>query len=209
MDNPTLKEFTNLVASNEPAPGGGSVSALSGTQAAALLAMYCRLSLGKKGLEKVQETMVKVAQQADELSENLFAAIAEDTHAFNCVVAAFKLPKEEEAEKETRKKAIQTAFETAARVPLDVATRCLQIMELIRTVIGQGNNSAISDIGVANLQAWAGLQGAAYNVEINLSSLKDQALVKELRDSVEAIKARGAELSKINASVAEEILKGV
>ena len=209
MDNLTLNEFTNLVASHEPAPGGGSVSALSGTQASALLAMYCRLSLGKKDLEDVQETMAKVAKQADELTRSLLAAIAADTHAFNGVMAAFKLPKVTEAEKETRKKAIQTAFETAARVPLDVAARCLQVMELIRTVSGQGNNSAISDIGVANLQAWAGLQGAAYNVEINLSSLKDQALVKELGESVENIRTRGAELSKTNASVAEEVLRGV
>lgn len=208
MENLTLHEFTNLVASNEPAPGGGSVSALSGTQAAALLAMYCRLSLGKKGLEEVQDTMASVADQADELTRSLLAAITEDTEAFNCVVAAFKLPKGTEEEKETRKVAIQIAFETAARVPLAVAARCLQVMELIRTVVGQGNNTAISDIGVANLQAWAGLQGAAYNVEINLTSLKDQALVKELGESIENIKTRGAELSNMNASVAEEVLKG-
>ncbi|MDW7650071.1 MAG: cyclodeaminase/cyclohydrolase family protein [Bacillota bacterium] len=208
MDNLTVKEFTLSVASNEPAPGGGSVSALGGSQAAALLAMYCRLSLGKKGLEDVQESMQDVSRRAEEIMASLLRAIAEDTAAFNEVVAAFKLPKDNDEQKTARKAAVQAAFEKAARVPLDVAEQCLQIMELIAHVVGKGNNSAITDIGVANLQAWSGLQGALYNVEINLTSLKDADLVSELKSHVERIRARGAQLFRMNADVVENLLKG-
>jgi methenyltetrahydrofolate cyclohydrolase len=204
----TLKEFTLQVASSEPAPGGGSVSALAGAQAAALLSMYCRLSLGKKGLEDVQNIMDTTLKKAEELSLHLLDDVRDDTLAFNAVVEAFKLSKASDEQKKVRAAAIQEAFEVAARVPLGVAASCLQILDLVSSVVGKGNNTAISDIGVANLQAWAGLQGAAYNLEINLSSLKDQALVSELKERVESICARGAKLNELNASIVEEVLKG-
>ncbi|MBS4030132.1 MAG: cyclodeaminase/cyclohydrolase family protein [Clostridiales bacterium] len=208
MENLTLQEFTLQVASIEPAPGGGSVSALAGAQAAALLSMYCRLSQGKKGLDDVQEQVEAVMQVADRLMVSLMSDIERDTAAFNAVVAAYRLPKELEEQKKARLEAIQQAFEKAARVPLGVADACLEILEMIKTVAGKGNNSAITDIGVANLQAWAGLQGAVYNVEINLLSLKDTALVKEITERTEHIKTRGAGLSSGNASVVSGMLKG-
>jgi formiminotetrahydrofolate cyclodeaminase len=208
MKNMTIKDFTLLTASSEPAPGGGSISALGGAQGAALLSMYCRLSLGKKGLDDVQEKMVEVADQADQLMHSLLSDITEDTEAFNSVVAAFKLPKVSDEEKQARREAIQVAFEKAARVPLGVAEDCLHVMTLVANVVGKGNNSAITDIGVASLQAWAGLQGALYNVEINLSSLKDEALVKALKARVDETKDKGAKLSRDNAAVVEALLKG-
>lgn len=208
MDNLTLKEFTERVASKEPAPGGGSVSALSGTQAAALLAMYCRLSLGKKGLEEIQDMMAITLGKAEEAVNRLMADIERDTAAFNGVVAAYKLPKETEQDKQNRQAAIQQAFDQAARVPLGVAETCLGLLQAIREIVGKGNNSAISDIGVASLQAWAALQGAAYNVEINLTSLKDTALISELRKKTDELKARGLALHKENASIVESVLKG-
>jgi methenyltetrahydrofolate cyclohydrolase len=207
MENLSLNDFTLLVASNEPAPGGGSVSALSGAQAAALLAMYCRLSLGRKGLEDVQELVTETAGKADRLMQNLLTDISEDTAAFNMVVAAFKLPKSSDDEKEVRRAAIQDAFAQAARVPLGVAEQCLQLQELVAGVIGKGNNSAITDIGVAGLQAWAGLQGALYNVEINLVSLKDPALTRDFRGRVEQIRENGARLAGEIARTAETLLK--
>jgi methenyltetrahydrofolate cyclohydrolase len=207
MENLSLNDFTLLVASNEPAPGGGSVSALSGAQAAALLAMYCRLSLGRKGLEDVQELVTETAGKADRLMQNLLTDISEDTAAFNMVVAAFKLPKSSDDEKEVRRAAIQDAFAQAARVPLGVAEQCLQLQELVAGVIGKGNNSAITDIGVAGLQAWAGLQGALYNVEINLASLKDPALTRDFRGRVEQIRENGARLAGEIARTAETLLK--
>ncbi len=208
MEKVTLEQFTLQVASNDPAPGGGSVSALAGAQSAALLDMYCRLSLGKKGLEEVQKMMGSTSERASTLTQQLLKDVESDTEAFNDVVKAFKLPKETDEQKKARSASIQAAFEGAARVPIDVAACCLRVLELVSTVVGKGNNSAISDIGVANLQAWAGLQGAAYNVEINLGSIKDEEVVKELKERIESIKTRGAEISKLNASIVEEVLKG-
>ena len=44
----TLAGFVDTAASDAPAPGGGSVSALEGALGAALTSMVCALTLGKK-----------------------------------------------------------------------------------------------------------------------------------------------------------------
>ena len=43
-----VKEYLDILISDEPAPGGGSVSALAGAQGAALLSMVCDLTTMKK-----------------------------------------------------------------------------------------------------------------------------------------------------------------
>jgi formiminotetrahydrofolate cyclodeaminase len=206
MKHLSLTAFTESVASKEPIPGGGSVSAHSGAQSAALLAMYCRLSLGKPMLEEVQQLFDDMLQESETIAEVLLNDIEHDSDAFRAVVGAFKLPKGNDDEKAKRSTAIQEAFTHAARVPLEVASRCLRLLEMIHVAAGQGNNNAITDIGVGNLLAWAGLQGALYNVRINLGSLKDQTLVKELNNQAGRIHNAGDSLYKKTSTVVEALI---
>lgn len=201
-----LGDFCQQVAAKEAVPGGGSVSAHAAAQAAALLTMYCRLSLGKKGLEELQPLLEQTIQEAEELMPLLLADIQRDSAAYGEVVAAFALPKDSEKEKLARSRAVQAAFVTAARVPLEVAGRSLRLLELVHRVAGRGNNNAITDIGVGNLLAWAGLQGALYNVRINLGSIKDQSRVVQLRDEADKIHAAGLRLHQENAAAVAALL---
>lgn len=201
-----LTDFCHLVASKEPVPGGGSISAHAGAQAASLLAMYCRLSLGKKGLEEVQPVLTQTLQQAERLLPLLLADIERDSAAYQDVVNAFARPKSTDEEKKARTTAVQAAFATAARVPLEIAARCLELLELIHSVAGQGNNNAITDIGVGNLLAWAGLQGALYNVRINLGSIKDETLAEQLRGEAQRIFAEGSRLHQTSAATVAALL---
>jgi formiminotetrahydrofolate cyclodeaminase len=208
-NSPTLKEFTDQIASKEPVPGGGSVSAHAGAQAASLLAMYCQLSLGKAELAEVRPLMETTLKQAQDLIPILLTDVERDSDSFSDVVRAFKLPKANDDEKKIRAFAIQGAFTGAARVPLEVAQRCLRLLELIEGVVGKGNNSAITDVGVANLLAWAGLQGAVYNVKINLGSIKDGDLVSKLGTEAGRILTHGEALHEQNAvAVNALIVKG-
>jgi len=182
-----LSEFIDDVSSNSPAPGGGSVSALCGALGSALTAMVCRLTIGKKNYEGVQDEMLATLGQADELRAKLTGLIDRDTEAFNQVMKAFTLPKTSDDEKRIRSEAIQTATKQATLVPLEVMKLCEQAMGIAATVAERGNVNSITDAGVAGLILKAGCEGAALNVQINLATLKDKTFVDETSTLVSAL----------------------
>lgn len=200
----TLAEFVKETGSSSPAPGGGSVSALAGAQAAALLSMYCSLSQKGEKYAAVQSLMEQTERKAQELSLRLLEAVDLDTQSFNKVMDAFRLPRETAEEKEARSRAIQEATIGAARVPLQTAGDCLSVLQLIAEVAGRGNPGASSDLGVGNLQALAGLTGAAYNVRINLHSIKDEEVKNRLFARVSEIQEQGQALWEKNRAVIEK-----
>ena len=169
----SIEEFSRVLGSNSPAPGGGSVAALSGVLGADLVAMICRLSIGKKGYEPFQNELEETLKKAQSLSRSLLKRIDLDTEAFNGVMAAFKMAKETEEDKKSRKEAIQKAFKDAVQSPLGIASECLDVLRLAEKLLGKSNSNALSDLGVASQQAYAGLEGAIMNVNINISSIKD------------------------------------
>ena len=182
-----LSDFIDEVASNSPAPGGGSVSALCGALGSALTAMVCRLTIGKKNYEGVQDEMLATLGQADELRAKLTGLIDRDKEAFNLVMKAFTLPKITDDEKRIRSEAIQTATKQATLVPLEVMKLCEQAMGIAATVAERGNVNSITDAGVAGLILKAGCEGAALNVQINLATLKDKTFVDETSTLVSAL----------------------
>lgn len=171
----TVKSFLNELASKSPAPGGGSVSALAGSLAAALVSMVARLT----GAEGDNEKMRGILEKANGFMEKLNQHVDEDTAAFNRVMQAYRLPKQTEAEKEQRSAAIQEALKGAANHPLMVAGECLQVLALGMEVVALGNPNALSDAGVASLLAYSGITGAMFNVAINLEGIKDPAFVQQ------------------------------
>jgi len=176
----TVEDFMNELASGSPAPGGGSVSALAGSLGAALVSMVANLTLGKDSFKDREAEMHDVLAKATELKERLGRMVDEDTAAFHKVMAAYRLPKGNEEEKARRSEAIQEALKQAALLPLEVARHCLAVMELSKSVVNMGNPNALSDAAVSLLMAYAGLQGAVYNVEINLASIREQAFKNEV-----------------------------
>lgn len=170
----TLEEFGEILGSDAPAPGGGSVAALSGALGAELVAMVCRLSVGRKDLEAHAQQIKTGLLEADSLAAGLMRRVDLDTEAFNAVMAAFKLPKATDAEKQKRAEAIQTGYKDAVQSPLSIARECVSVLNLSKSLLGKTNPNALSDLGVAAQQAYAGLEGAIMNVKINLPSIKDE-----------------------------------
>lgn len=183
----SVTEFLDSVASDSPAPGGGSISALSGALGASLTAMVCRLTIGRKKYESVQDDMMRALASADEVRARLLALIDQDTKAFTAVMEAFGMPKETEELKQARSTAIQAATREATLVPLEVMRYCEQALTIAKEVAEKGNVNSISDIGVAALTLKAGCEGAAYNVRINLATLLDKRFAEETATVVAAI----------------------
>ena len=175
-----IAEFLEITSSAEPVPGGGSAAAFNAALAASLTEMVANLTIGRKEFQSVEDEMKKIAKTAAQLRKKLQNDIDNDARAYQEVLAAFKLPKNTDDEKTQRADAIQQAFKTAATVPLGVARDAITIMDLASRAIKAGNPNAVTDGAVAVLAAKAAALAAAYNVKINLGSIKDPHFVAEV-----------------------------
>ncbi|MCD6132489.1 MAG: glutamate formimidoyltransferase [Candidatus Hydrothermae bacterium] len=187
LEKMVLRDFVNELSTDSPAPGGGSVSALSGALSAALSSMVANLTHGKKGYEEHNELMEEIALKAQELKDKYLQFIDEDTRAFNLVMEAFRLPKKTEEDKKIREKKIEEATKEATRVPLKVLETTLELLNLAEVVADKGNVNSVSDAGVAALQAKACAEGAYLNVIINFQGLSDQQFVEEAKNRAETL----------------------
>lgn len=186
----SVKGFVYETSSDSPAPGGGSIAALSAATSAALIEMVANLTIGKKGYEEVTNEMEKVKETASQYKDKFINYIDEDSNSFNKIMEAFKLPKETDNEKALRTNTIQLAFKGAANVPLNVGKDAFELLELAKIVILKGNQNAVTDGAVAAMQARTAVHGAFYNVKINLGSIKDEEFVKDAQRQMEEIETK-------------------
>jgi glutamate formiminotransferase/formiminotetrahydrofolate cyclodeaminase len=182
-----VSNFLDELASNSPTPGGGSVAALAGALGAALISMVGNLTIGKKKYKDVEEDIRKIISSSEKLRYELSQLIEEDVKAFNNFMATYKMPRETEDEKKIRTEKIQESLIEAAKVPLKVAYKCLEVLSLSREVAEKGNINVISDAGVAVLLAEAALESALLNVKINLGMIKDEKTREELSSSIKEL----------------------
>ena len=198
----TIEEFTALLGSDAPAPGGGSAAALCGALGSALSAMVSALTVGSAKFEAFHASAEKSLAKAETLRQEMLTAMEEDTAAFNQVSAAFALPKGTPEEKAARSEAIQAALAVCTESPLKIMELTVEALELTMLQIGRSNTNAASDLGVAALCLKAALQGAWLNVLINVGSLKD-------KDLAEAYRIRGEALLSQGLTLADEIYEQV
>jgi len=189
LDN-SIKEFTEELASQAPTPGGGCAAAVSGSMAAALMSMVCRLTIKSSKYSDYHSVVQKILAQSEEDRNKLLEISSRDVEAYNSVVASFKMPKENDEEKKARQKAIQEAFKYAAQVPLEGAELCSKLLVTINDYQDKINQVALTDWKVARESATAGLLGTIYNVEINLDSIKDEDFVQKVGEKVRALKEK-------------------
>lgn len=192
----TIKGFLAETAGSAPVPGGGSIAALNGAVATALTEMVANLTIGKKKYAEVDGQMRTIAIEAAFLRERLISYIDKDSEAYDRVFAAFKLPKETEAEIAERSRAIQEATREAALVPMQVAEEVASVMETIIYVAKKGNRNAVTDACVAMMTARTCVLGALLNVRINLSSINDEAFVQRMKEKADHLEAEAIRIEQ-------------
>jgi len=201
----SLRDFTDLLSSSAPAPGGGSVAALCGAMATGLASMVGSLTTGKKGYEDQAQAAVDMAVGAQAAREAFLADVDADTAAFDGIMAAFGLPKSTDEEKAQRRQAIQDATVRAIEVPLGVLERTVSVLDLVEVAL-KGNENARSDAGVAALLCRTCAEGAFYNVLINVKDLKDeQAVAGFTTRAHEAMDAVSQRVDVFTAAVREDL----
>ena len=197
-----LRDYLDVLKSEAPAPGGGSVSALSGAQGAALVSMVCELTIPKEKYAEHRELCQTVREEILKIYGLLVSGIDEDTEAFNKVSAAMKLPKDTDEEKAVRSLALQEAVVTATEVPYRAMELCLAGLEITEKIVGKSNPNAASDLGVAALNLLAGVKGAYLNVMINLPLIKDEKVKARFAGAAAMAEAAEKKAEKIYADVA-------
>ena len=182
-----LVELLGAVRSPTPTPGGGSASALAGALGASLLTMVASMPKHRAGSEEDAAKLHAAGGRCAGLSDQLTALVDRDSEAYDMVVAAYKLPRTSEPEKNERSARIQDALRAAVAAPLEVMRASAEAIEAGAVVAAFGNPRAASDIGVALELLSAALRGARLNVEINVASMKDGAYVADVRNEVETL----------------------
>ena len=176
-----VTQFANVLASDAPAPGGGSTAALAGALGAALTAMVCELTVGKKQFAEVREDLLAVQAKATDLQKRFLDVMDRDTDAFLVVSNAFAMPKATDEEKAARSAAIQKGLEGCTATPFEMMELAAETIELTESLLGRFNTASASDLGVGALSLRTAVQGAWLNVLINIGSLKNKELAENYR----------------------------
>lgn len=188
-----VENYLAVLASSEPAPGGGSASALAGAQGAGLVAMAANLTLGRKKYAAFEAGCTALAASAQALMDKLTAQIQADTQAFCLVAQAMKLPKDAPQ----RPAAMEAATLTATEVPLETMELGLTGLEYAQQLSEGFNTNAASDLGVGAWQLLSCVEGAWLNVQINLPGLSEAAR--------ESYREKGLEILQKARKLQEEI----
>lgn len=180
--------FLKVLDPEDNATGGGAASAVAGAMAAGLAGMVARVSKGKPDMEP-DAFYEGIDASARRLSKLLMTGASDDSLAFERVMAAYRMPRESDAEKAERSAAIQVGMEGATTVPLVNGERCVEVLELVGRLAPRHNPNAASDLDVGRRLAAAALAGCIDNVEINLGSLKNEAAREGFIRRLEALRA--------------------
>ena len=196
----TVNDYCAVLASKEPAPGGGSTAALSGVLASSLTMMVVNLSVGKKSYEALEDGIksefMSCFDKVTALNKELSYLVDEDTAAFNKFMEARKLPKETDEQKALREEKMQEASVYALQIPLRTAQSCFELLSNQSIIAKYGNKTAVSDVGVGALLALAGLEGAVLNVNINLPGIADEKIREEASSTSKRLVEDGVKLQK-------------
>ena len=202
----TTAEFIDSLAAQQPTPGGGGAAAMTGSQAAALVSMVINFTVGKKKYVAVEEEMKGYLVASEALRRGLLTTADEDIKAFDAVAATYTMPKESEEEKTARTVALQLALKGAAKVPMMIAEKCLNVMELSLPVGSKGNVNVVSDAASALYLAHAALLCAVANVNINLKSIHDSDFNSEYSARVTSVLRQAADVYSAGRSAISAVL---
>ena len=193
----TLADFSDILASEAPAPGGGSVAALNGAIGASLILMVTELTIEKDKFAEYKLLLKKIAANVKKQHEELLQLIDRDTEAFDTVSAVFKMPKATDEDKKKRSAAMQAALKACTLTPFEVIERSLATLEQAQKMLGKFNTNTASDLGVAVLNLKTATESAWLNMLINLDGIKDEYFVNEYRTKGEELRNKATALADV------------
>ena len=172
----SCREFVTVLASNEPAPGGGGASALVAAVGTALGNMVGSLTVGKKKYADVEAEIIALQKKCDALQTELLDQVPADAEGFVPLAKAYGIPKHDP----DRPRIMEEATSTACQVPMHIMELCCEAIDAIAVFAEKGSRLAVSDAGCGAVIVKAALQAASLNVFINTKTLQNRALAEEM-----------------------------
>lgn len=189
LKNLSIEEFVVRLSSDEPAPGGGGVAALSAALSSSLNSMVYSLTVNKKAFDNLSDDKKQIVlnsyEKSKKLSQIFLDYIEKDKESFLAVINAYKLKKDTDEEKIQRKKAIDSALEQAMMVPFELAKTSFAFYEEIETALKYGNKNLMADVAVAAIMMNAAVESSIVNVKVNLASLKETERFAEIKAKID------------------------
>ena len=198
MTTKSCREFVTVLASNEPAPGGGGASALVAALGTALGNMVGSLTVGKKKYADVEEEIKALMKECDDLQTQLLDQVPADAEGFVPLAKAYGIPKDDP----TRAETLEKATIIACQVPMHIMELCCKSLDAIKVFADKGSRLAVSDAGCGAVIVKSALQAASLNVFINTKSLKNREVAEDMNRQANVM------LNKY-CSVADEIFNDV
>ncbi|MGI5985968.1 MAG: cyclodeaminase/cyclohydrolase family protein [Clostridiales bacterium] len=179
----SARSFTEVLASNEPVPGGGGASALTGAVGTALASMVGNFTAGKKKYAEFEPDIQRILKEADELRITLLNQIDEDAKCFEPLSKAYGIPKDDPK----RDEIMEDALRLACTAPLAIMKTVAKAIELHAELAVKGSSLMLSDVGVGVLCCKTALMGASLNIFINVRLMKDTSYASNLKAETEAL----------------------
>lgn len=198
----TVKSFADETASDSPAPGGGSIAALSGALGASLGTMVANLSASKRGWEDRVGEFSPWAEKGQKIKDELLFLVDEDTRAFDKIMDAFGLPKDNPEQVAARRQAIEHASKYATEIPFRTMRVAFSCIPLLKEMATNGNQNSLSDIGVGAICIKTAVRGAWLNVLINAKGLNDKVWAAD-------IVAKAKSILEENHKLCDEIVNDI
>ena len=172
----SCREFVTVLASSEPAPGGGGASALVAALGTALGNMVGSLTVGKKKYADVEEEIKVLMKECDDLQTQLLDQVPADAEGFVPLAKAYGIPKDDP----TRAETLEKATIIACQVPMHIMELCCKSLDAIKIFADKGSRLAVSDAGCGAVIVKSALQAASLNVFINTKTLQNRAVAEEM-----------------------------
>ena len=206
LDKP-IKEFLDNLASGEPTPGGGSVAALVGATAAALVSMVCNISRKNKNTPTENiDKLNQIQQKSEQLRTYLQELVQQDVDAFDDYMSSLKLPQNTEEEKIIRQEAIEHSVEKATLVPLRIIEHSAEVLKLAKEVLPLAVKSVVSDVGIAAIMAESAMHTSMFNIEINLANCENDEFADKVFDRVDEVMDEVEDLTQEIIDAVQDII---
>lgn len=182
-----LEDLLDAFSSSEPLPGGGSAAALTGALGTSLLLMVAGMAKTRTGSPEETADLAAAASRLRPIRTELTALVEDDSRAYLAVIAAYRLPRTTDEERARRRDTIDAAMRAATDAPLRTMRACERALRDAPLVVRFGNPNAVIDAVVGSKLLVTAVDGAALNVDVNLSGVTDtdhRARVVEERDAL-------------------------
>ena len=173
-------EFSDVLSSKAPVPGGGGASAVAAAVGASLGQMVASLTLGKKRYADVQGRIEELIPRFEAVRDELLVLADEDAKAFEPLSRAYGLPKGTEEERVHKAEVMEAALGAACEPPLKIMEKTCEAIDLVDEVSRIGTRIAISDAGAGATLLSAALKAVSLNIFINAKSMADREYAEDL-----------------------------